>query len=80
MAGFVIAIADPQKIILGLRRPWLQFILRQISAGLRRRYQPGKLSEMTAKYVKMAGLKRSGACHLFRHVTATSMLENGAEL
>jgi integrase/recombinase XerD len=45
-----------------------------------KRYQPGKLSEMAAKYVKMAGLKRSGACHLFRHVTATSMLENGADL
>lgn len=35
---------------------------------------------MVARYVKLAGHKRAGACHLFRHATATIMLDNGAEL
>jgi integrase/recombinase XerD len=43
-------------------------------------FSAGKLSEMAAKYVKMAGIKRFGACHLFRHATATSMLEADADL
>ncbi|WKD26181.1 tyrosine-type recombinase/integrase [Pseudoalteromonas sp. KG3] len=45
-----------------------------------RRYSANKLSEMVARYVKLAGHKRAGACHLFRHATATIMLDNGAEL
>ncbi|WP_225918053.1 tyrosine-type recombinase/integrase [Neiella holothuriorum] len=28
----------------------------------------------------MAGFKRAGACHLFRHSTAIMMLDNGADL
>lgn len=43
-------------------------------------FSPGKLSEMASRYVKLAGIKRFGACHLFRHATATSMLENDADL
>ena len=43
-------------------------------------YKPGKLSEMVGRYVKLSGMKRGGACHLFRHATATIMLDNGAEL
>lgn len=35
---------------------------------------------MTFKYVKVAGLKRIGACHLFRHATANAMLDNGADI
>jgi len=35
---------------------------------------------MAASYVKSARLKRGGACNLFRHATATIMLDNGAEL
>lgn len=44
------------------------------------RYLPGKLSDMASQYVKMAGFDRSGACHLYRHNTATTMLDNGADL
>ncbi len=44
------------------------------------RYVPGKLSDMASKYVKLSGFGRSGACHLYRHNTATAMLDNGAEL
>lgn len=45
-----------------------------------KRYSANKLSEMVGRYVKIAGLKRAGACHLFRHATATIMLDNSAEL
>lgn len=45
-----------------------------------KRYRAGKLSEMVGRYVKLSGMKRRGACHLFRHATATIMLDNGAEL
>jgi integrase/recombinase XerD len=45
-----------------------------------KRYLPGKLSDLAARYVKLAGLNRPGACHLFRHATATTMLDNGADL
>jgi integrase/recombinase XerD len=44
------------------------------------RYRANKLSEMAARYVRLAGFKRSAACHLFRHSTATIMLDNGADL
>lgn len=44
-------------------------------------YLPSKLfSSLASKYVKLAGLQRQGACHLFRHATATSMLDNGADI
>ncbi len=45
-----------------------------------KQFLPGKLSEMVSKYVKLSGLKRPGSCHLFRHTTATAMLDNGADL
>lgn len=45
-----------------------------------KRYRPNKLTDMAVSYVKLAGLKRGGACNLFRHATATIVLDNGAEL
>lgn len=45
-----------------------------------KQFLPNKLSDLVAKYVKMAGLKRLGACHLFRHATATFMLDNDADI
>ena len=38
------------------------------------------MSDMASHYVRMAGFKHSGACHLFRYSTATIMLDNGADL
>ncbi len=35
---------------------------------------------MVSKYGKESGAKRAGSCHLFRHSTATEMLNNGADL
>lgn len=43
-------------------------------------YKPGKLSELVSRYIRLAGIKRFGACHLFRHATGTMMLDNGADL
>jgi integrase/recombinase XerD len=45
-----------------------------------KRYVPGKLSDMASHYVRLAGFDRTGACHLYRHNTATTMLDNGADL
>jgi integrase/recombinase XerD len=44
------------------------------------RYRANALSDMASRYVRFAGFKRAGACHLFRHSTATIMLDNGADL
>lgn len=44
------------------------------------RYRSKSLSDMVKKYMKRAGIHRYGACNLFRHTTATSMLENGADI
>ncbi len=35
---------------------------------------------MVSRYVMLAGIKRAGSCYLFRHATATTMLDNGADL
>jgi integrase/recombinase XerD len=41
---------------------------------------PYALSWRIRRYFDAAGVKKAGACHLFRHTVATSMLDNGAEL
>jgi integrase/recombinase XerD len=75
-------------------REWLAFYIGKIRpmfasigsgkamflANNGKRYVPGKLSDMASQYVKLAGFDRTGACHLFRHNTATTMLDNGADL
>ena len=38
------------------------------------------LSKMVKKAMIKAGIKREGACHLFRHSVATMMMERGADL
>lgn len=44
------------------------------------RYRVNALSDMASRYVRYAGFKRAGSCHLFRHATATIMLDNGADI
>jgi integrase/recombinase XerD len=44
-----------------------------------KRYVLGKSSDMVSKYVKLAGFDRTGACYLYHHNTATTMLDNGAD-
>ncbi len=38
------------------------------------------LGTRVGKYIKIAGIEKSGACHIFRHTMATLMLENGADV
>ncbi|WP_444900376.1 site-specific tyrosine recombinase XerC [Microbulbifer sp. SSSA003] len=40
----------------------------------------GYLTTLVRKYLRQTGLKKSGACHLFRHAMATHMLDNGADI
>jgi integrase/recombinase XerD len=35
---------------------------------------------MVSAWLKQAGLKRKGCCHVLRHSCATHMLENGADI
>ena len=38
------------------------------------------ITENMRKYIRMAGIDKKGACHIFRHTAATLMLENGADI
>jgi len=38
------------------------------------------LTKLVGHYIKLSGINKSGACHLFRHTMATLMLENGADI
>jgi len=38
------------------------------------------LSQLVRNYVERAGIAKCGGCHLFRHTTATLMLEGGADV
>lgn len=37
-------------------------------------------TQLTREYIELAGIKKPGACHLFRHTMATAMLEGGADI
>jgi len=39
-----------------------------------------RLTPLVKRYLEAAGIRRPGACHLFRHTMATLMLENGADI
>ena len=39
-----------------------------------------QLSKIVRDYLRGAGIDKPGACHLFRHATATFMLEAGADV
>ena len=41
---------------------------------------PNQAGQMVGKYVRRAGIDKPGACHLFRHAGATSMLDAGADI
>ena len=43
-------------------------------------FLPGTLGSRVKYYIKRADIDTRGACHLFRHSTATQMLENGADI
>ena len=41
---------------------------------------PNQVGQMVGKYVRRSGIDKPGACHLFRHAAATSMLNAGADI
>jgi hypothetical protein len=41
---------------------------------------PNQLSALVRGYLEQAGVAKPGACHLFRHTSATLMLEAGADV
>ena len=43
-------------------------------------FNPDVVSRMVSAWLKTAGLKRKGCCHVLRHTCATHMLENGADI
>lgn len=43
-------------------------------------FHPDVVSRMVSSWLRQAGLKRRGCCHLLRHCCATHMLENGADI
>jgi integrase/recombinase XerD len=45
-----------------------------------RRLHANQLSKIVRDYLNSAGIAKPGACHLFRHATATLMLEAGADV
>ena len=45
-----------------------------------RAMHPNQLSALVRRYLERAGIAKAGACHLFRHSTATLMLEAGADV
>ncbi len=61
-----------------LQQPRSERTLFLDEAGLR--FRGHQLSRIVSKYIGLAGLKRRGACSLFRHTAATLMHANGADL
>lgn len=43
-------------------------------------FKPASLSDMVGKYVRRSGVAKSGATNLFRHASATMMLDNDADI
>lgn len=73
---------------------WNERYLRDVRPGLVRdldngffflteygkRLSEDGLSHRVTRYVQAAGIEKAGSCHLFRHTTATLMLEGGADI
>lgn len=43
-------------------------------------FRASQLSELVAKYIKLANIQKSGACNQYRHAAATHMVDNGADI
>ena len=44
------------------------------------RYRAHQLTRIVSKYLRRSGVRKAGACNLFRHSTATLMHQNGADI
>ncbi len=45
-----------------------------------RALHPGTVTKRLGEYIKQSGIEKPGSVHIFRHTTATLMLENGADI
>jgi len=66
-------------------RPSLRSLKRDDAGNLFLTYRgtpllPYSVSSTVTKYRRMAGIEKEGSSHMFRHTTATLMLENGADV
>ena len=43
-------------------------------------FRPSQLSELVAKYIKLADIRKGGACNQYRHAAATHMVDRGADI
>ncbi|MGI2080966.1 tyrosine-type recombinase/integrase [Shewanella putrefaciens] len=43
-------------------------------------FRAAQLSELVAKYIKLADVRKSGACNQYRHAAATHMMDHGADI
>jgi integrase/recombinase XerD len=73
---------------------WLEKYIEEVRSYLVRNGDPGKLfvgkegkglkgdslSQICRQALRRAGIKKRGACHIFRHTMATLMLEGGADI
>ncbi|MET0116422.1 MAG: tyrosine-type recombinase/integrase [Sedimenticola sp.] len=73
---------------------WVQLYLKHVRPKLQQlhsgselfldnkglKFREHQLTRIVSKYVRRAGIKKPGACNLFRHSTATLMHENGADI
>lgn len=51
-----------------------------IITNLGEAFTPNRLTQMVRETINKADIGKSGSCHLFRHASATLMLENGADV
>ena len=75
--------SDPDELYLEEVRPRLCLDTRTQAlflTGYGEAFNPDVLSRMVSGWLKQAGLKRKGCCHVLRHSCATHMLENGADI
>ncbi len=45
-----------------------------------KRLCPSSITSLGEKYVSRSGIGKKGACHIFRHASASELIRNGAEL
>jgi integrase/recombinase XerD len=84
-----------RMVPVGLRAiAWLERYLKEVRprlcldtrtpalflTGYGEAFNPDVVSRMVSGWLKQAGLKRKGCCHVLRHSCATHMLENGADI
>ncbi|MEM6730215.1 MAG: tyrosine-type recombinase/integrase [Myxococcota bacterium] len=63
---------------------WIQRYLNAVRRSLvldpDEGFTANRITQLVHNYVKAADLGKTGSCHLFRHTTATLMLDNGADI